>query len=277
MRGAVAKKAVHAFRIFAFMGTLVPVYCHTACANPIGLFDFGEGPLALAAILFTILLSFFFEYRILRCMLKGLPAANQALFRRSFIKANAISFPIALLIFLGMGMLGAPGFFAGIVLAETFAIIIEKRLYNRWIDLCRVGDRGWQAVIAANFVSWIAGIVIGIVLAFAMHTNDPSVRSSKIKIAKIQIYEFDSSIQMFDSDTKRLPTTAEGLVALRRNPGNVAGWNGPYLQKDIPLDLWGRAYIYKCPGDHGPFDLYSCGPDGKASTDDDITNWKEQQ
>jgi general secretion pathway protein G len=273
----VTPRAVNALRILAFAGALVPVYCHTACANPIGPYDFLGEPLSLAAILFTILLSFFLEYRILRSMLKGLPAANQALFRRAFIKANLISFPIAWALYLIMGMLGALEFLAGIVLAETSAIVIEKRLYNRWIDLCRVGDRGWQAVIAANFVSWIAGIVIGIMLAFATHTNGPHLHASKIKIAKIQIYEFDSSIQMFDSDTKRLPTTAEGLVALRRNPGNVAGWNGPYLQKDIPLDLWGRAYIYKCPGDHGPFDLYSYGPDGKASTDDDITNWKEQQ
>lgn len=40
-------------------------------------------------------------------------------------------------------------------------------------------------------------------------------------------------------------------------------------------DAWDNAFYYKCPGDYNKmgFDLWSCGPDGKSSTEDDITNW----
>jgi general secretion pathway protein G len=43
----------------------------------------------------------------------------------------------------------------------------------------------------------------------------------------------------------------------------------------ISQDPWGKAYVYKCPGEQDPggYDLLSCGPDGLASTEDDITRW----
>jgi general secretion pathway protein G len=87
---------------------------------------------------------------------------------------------------------------------------------------------------------------------------------SESKIAQIHISDFKLALQAFFADTSRFPTTAEGLDALVRNPGNLEGWNGPYLAKDVPLDPWGRAYVYKCPGEHGEFDLYSYGRDGVA-------------
>jgi general secretion pathway protein G len=95
---------------------------------------------------------------------------------------------------------------------------------------------------------------------------------SKCGIAKIQISEFEMCIQAFQKDTWRFPTTDEGLDALMANPGNAVGWNGPYLRKSVPKDPWGRAYIYQCPGDHGPFDLYSRGAD-RDEDSDDIVNW----
>jgi general secretion pathway protein G len=78
------------------------------------------------------------------------------------------------------------------------------------------------------------------------------------------------AIKNFQKDTSRFPTKAEGLDALIQNPGNLKGWNGPYFKKSIPLDPWGRAYIYKFPGFYGIFDLYSCDPDGVSGTSDDV-------
>jgi len=40
-------------------------------------------------------------------------------------------------------------------------------------------------------------------------------------------------------------------------PGGVERWDGPYLKKDVPVDPWGKPYVYKSPGDHGPFDILS--------------------
>jgi general secretion pathway protein G len=57
----------------------------------------------------------------------------------------------------------------------------------------------------------------------------------------------------------------------------VPGWGGPYLDKAIPNDPWGRPYLYKSPGEHGPYDLSSLGADGNPGGDgenQDFTNWQ---
>src|SRR5262249_16079335 len=57
---------------------------------------------------------------------------------------------------------------------------------------------------------------------------------------------------------------SEGLAALvRRTPG-VAAWNGPYLKGgNVPNDPWNNPYLYRAPGEHGPFDIVSLGSDGQ--------------
>ena len=64
------------------------------------------------------------------------------------------------------------------------------------------------------------------------------------------------------------PTTAQGLAALRERPVRdplPANWRGPYLRRAVPLDPWGRPYLYRSPGSADPtaFDLVSLGRDGK--------------
>ena len=77
----------------------------------------------------------------------------------------------------------------------------------------------------------------------------PKLGTSKSEIAKVQIKELEGAIQLFSDDLARYPATAEGLEALTHRPDNLHGWNGPYIHKRVPNDPWGRAYIYKCPGD----------------------------
>jgi general secretion pathway protein G len=100
--------------------------------------------------------------------------------------------------------------------------------------------------------------------------------SSKAKVAKLQIENFASSLELFRIDVGRYPTSAEGLKALTEKPVGVLIWNGPYLKKnDAPVDPWGRPYIYVAPGKSGPFDLSSLGADGTRGgegEDADITN-----
>ncbi|MCG6538428.1 MAG: type II secretion system protein GspG, partial [Syntrophales bacterium LBB04] len=65
------------------------------------------------------------------------------------------------------------------------------------------------------------------------------------------------------------------LNALMVNPG-IEKWDGPYLKKNVPLDPWGKPYIYQIPGTHGEYDLYSYGRDGKAGgdgEDKDVSSW----
>jgi general secretion pathway protein G len=42
----------------------------------------------------------------------------------------------------------------------------------------------------------------------------------------------------------------------------VATWNGPYLKGgNVPKDPWGTPYVYRSPGQHGPYDVISYGSD----------------
>ena len=54
-------------------------------------------------------------------------------------------------------------------------------------------------------------------------------------------------------------------------------WNGPYLRTGaVPNDPWGHAYIYRSPGEHGPYDIVSYGSDGQqggTGTAADIESW----
>ena len=103
-----------------------------------------------------------------------------------------------------------------------------------------------------------------------------NVDKAKQVAAKSQISQFESSLDQFKLDVGRYPTNDEGLQALRTKPSEAANWDGPYLQKDVPMDPWGRAYVYRFPGMHADFDLLSLGADGQEGGDGnnaDIVNW----
>lgn len=97
---------------------------------------------------------------------------------------------------------------------------------------------------------------------------------AKITAAKAQIASISLALNSFEVDNGYYPKTGS-LNALLEQPGDAANWHGPYLDKGVPLDPWNNAYVYEYPGKHSAngFDLMSMGPDGRAGTNDDITNW----
>jgi general secretion pathway protein G len=101
--------------------------------------------------------------------------------------------------------------------------------------------------------------------------------TSRTKTAKVQIESISTSLELFKLDVGRYPNEREGLAALITRPGNVAGWNGPYLQKDkVPADPWGQSYHYRYPGRNGRFEIYTFGADnneGGESEDQDVASW----
>ena len=94
--------------------------------------------------------------------------------------------------------------------------------------------------------------------------------------AKAQIESFSKALDHMRLDIGRYPTTAEGLNSLIERPAGNAKWSGPYLDKALPLDPWGKAYTYKSPGTNGrDFDIISYGSDGQPGGTDsaaDVSN-----
>jgi general secretion pathway protein G len=124
-------------------------------------------------------------------------------------------------------------------------------------------------------------LVVLAILGLLMSLVGPRVLNqlggAKTKTAGIQIKDLEQSLEMYKLDVGRFPSTEEGLAALVKKPGSAAGWNGPYLKSDVPLDPWKREYHYKYPGDNGELDIYSYGQDGQAggeSEDADVGNWQ---
>jgi general secretion pathway protein G len=121
-------------------------------------------------------------------------------------------------------------------------------------------------------------MIIGLLAALVVPKFWKKISGAKQTAAKMQIEQFGTALDGFRLDTGRYPTTDEGLKALREAPSGVNGWQGPYLPKELPNDPWGRAYVYKCPGDHGEYDLISYGADGVEGGDgenQDVVSWKD--
>jgi general secretion pathway protein G len=106
------------------------------------------------------------------------------------------------------------------------------------------------------------------------------IGKAKPKAAAVQIQMLANALDLFYLDIGRYPTSEEGLEILVKRPGNLPQWAGPYLDKGVPKDPWGRDYVYRFPGSHeNTYDLYSLGADGSEGGEgenQDITNWKSE-
>jgi len=117
--------------------------------------------------------------------------------------------------------------------------------------------------------------IIGLLAGFVAPRYFGQIGKSEVNTAKAQIDALEKALDQYRLDVGRYPTTEMGLSALVTRPANEPKWSGPYLKKAVPLDPWGKPYLYKMPGDHGEFDLLSYGKDGQrggTGEDADITN-----
>ena len=118
--------------------------------------------------------------------------------------------------------------------------------------------------------------IIGLLMALVGPNLIRQRGHAEVQSAAIQINQLGTALDSFRLDCGRYPNTQEGLSALRGKPGGLDRWDGPYINKDIPLDPWSRPYYYRAPGEGGrPYDLFSYGADGAPGGDADnrdITN-----
>jgi general secretion pathway protein G len=141
------------------------------------------------------------------------------------------------------------------------------------IEGVRRKDRGFTLIEILIVV-----IIIGLLASLVGPKLFSKLSGAKQKSAKAQIELFGTALDALRLDVGRYPTTEEGLKSLREKPSGMEGWQGPYLPKEIPSDSWGKPYVYKCPGEHGEYDLVSFGLDGVEGGEgenQDIVSWKD--
>jgi general secretion pathway protein G len=120
-------------------------------------------------------------------------------------------------------------------------------------------------------------VIIGLLAGFVAPRYFAQVGKSQVKVARAQIDGLDKALEQYRIDVGHLPTTEQGLAALNTAPQGELNWAGPYLKKAVPLDPWGKPYIYVEPGTHNnDFDLLTLGKDGReGGTGEaaDLGNW----
>ncbi|NMG32231.1 type II secretion system major pseudopilin GspG [Aromatoleum evansii] len=120
-------------------------------------------------------------------------------------------------------------------------------------------------------------VVLGLLAGLVAPKYFSQLGKSEVKAARAQVEGLVKALDLYRLDTGHYPSTEQGLTALVTRPGNETKWGGPYLQKAVPADPWGRNYAYVAPGEHGEYDLYSLGKDGQPGGDGenaDITSWE---
>lgn len=120
-------------------------------------------------------------------------------------------------------------------------------------------------------------VIIGLLASLVAPRYFGQVGKSNTGVARAQIEQLGKALDTYRLDVGTYPTTDQGLQALIAKPDGVDRWQGPYLQKQVPGDPWGRAYHYKSPGDHGDYDLSSYGSDGQpggTGEAQDVNSWE---
>jgi general secretion pathway protein G len=122
--------------------------------------------------------------------------------------------------------------------------------------------------------------IIGILAAMLLPNISGRSEEARKTRAKSEIVStLGLALTMFESDTGSYPTTEQGLEALVASPDSAsAKWRGPYIRQARQFrDPWGNKYQYQYPGENNAngYDLTSGGPDGQTGTEDDISNYDE--
>lgn len=117
-------------------------------------------------------------------------------------------------------------------------------------------------------------VILGLLAAVAVPQVMNYLGRAQSDAAKTQIRALETAVDLYRLDVGRYPSSLESLVA---RPADAERWNGPYVKKRESLvDPWGEPYVYRFPGQHGTYDMYSLGADkaeGGEGENRDLTNW----
>jgi len=135
-------------------------------------------------------------------------------------------------------------------------------------------QRGFS-LIEILVVLVIMGLLISVVAPTVLNSAD----DARVQKVQADFKAIETALKIYRLDNFVYPSTEQGLVALiepstlEPEPRNFK--DGGYLQ-EMPLDPWGREYLYLSPGENSDVDLFSYGADGLPGGEGqnkDLGNW----
>jgi general secretion pathway protein G len=122
-------------------------------------------------------------------------------------------------------------------------------------------------------------VIIGLLAAIVAFNVIPLGDKARVEKAKSDISTIGQALEMYRLQNLHYPSTSDGLNALVTAPTSSDPSQyqaGGYIKK-LPDDPWGNPYHYASPGQHGEFDVWSDGADGKDGGEGinaDIGSWQ---
>src|SRR3954464_3258126 len=95
-------------------------------------------------------------------------------------------------------------------------------------------------------------VILGILAAIVVPKFSGRTEQARQAAAQSQIATLSPALDAFEVDNGFYPKGKNGLGDLVQAPRDSQNWRGPYMKSNIPVDPWGNAYIYDCPGKHNP-------------------------
>lgn len=133
-----------------------------------------------------------------------------------------------------------------------------------------------------SFAETIAVLAIMLILTAGVGFSAAGyVQKARKLSAESQIEIYRLALQSYYLDCGMYPSDEQGLEALWEKPVLYpvpAGWNGPYVDKQIQKDPWGNKFSYSTRKNRNlPFTVVSFGSDGLeggSGDAEDIVSWK---
>jgi len=125
-------------------------------------------------------------------------------------------------------------------------------------------------------------VIIGLLVAIVAPNVLERADEARIRKVEADFNSIETALKMYRLDNYSYPSTEQGLEALVDKPvidPIPQNWKASGYLEEMPIDPWGRAYIYLYPAEYGDkqFDLLSLGADGVQGGEDenaDLGNWQ---
>ena len=120
-------------------------------------------------------------------------------------------------------------------------------------------------------------VILGVLASMVAPNIIGNKDKADLQTSVSDIVAMENALDMYKLENNFYPSTQQGLEALVSKP---SGSPEPKSYRDngyirrLPKDPWGNDYLMLSPGENGPVDIFSAGPDGQPGTDDDTGNWK---